>query len=168
MTYELDPEVVADLALRARTEHDSSRTRTANYAWSRPQIVAAWKCRRPGCNELVGVTEEAMHTIEVWSRELARRGEQPIDTARIVFCDACEVKLREALPDKRRAEVDRMAHVIRQLVAGDTQIQIRDHEGQRFVDERAALKQLASWGHPDVSGLEQSLATRNKKQRGKL
>ena len=47
---ELDPEVVADLKLRAYSEHDRSRTRGADtYDWRAPVTVTQWKCKTPPC-----------------------------------------------------------------------------------------------------------------------
>lgn len=161
-----DPEVVADLKLRAYTERDRSRS-GADYHWTNPKIVGAWRCRVPKCPERVGVTQDAMDALAMWNRERARRGEDPIATGDVMYCDGCVAHMRATAPDRRRKQVDSMAEIIRQLKEGARHIRYTAKDGQRIVDEPAALEQLRKWGHPDVKGLEQALAERRQSGKGR-
>ncbi len=160
---EFDPEVAADLALREASVHDAARTRTANYAWSPPKTVAMWRCKRPGCQGTLEITQEAVEALETANRQLRRTGEKPLTTSEVVFCLRCRAEFVRSAPDRRRAQVDRMAYVIKQLKAGETRIQVRDKDGERWLDEREALDQLAKWGHPDVKGFEEALKRRRER-----
>jgi hypothetical protein len=160
MSDEIDPEVVADLKLRAYTERDRSRTGSANYDWSKPVIVTQWKCRTPPCKTFVDVTEDTIERWEIFNRELARRGEGPIASHTVLRCDQCEADTRAALAINLRKQVDRMADVIRQIKAGEKIIRYKSQSGDHAVDEKTALEALKRWGHPDVPGFIAALAER--------
>jgi len=147
--FEVDPEVIADLKLRAATEHDRSRSRPTSYAWTPPKIVGAWHCKNPRCRVLVDVTEETMERFCMFNAHLRRRGEDPLEPSKILYCDSCIVEYKRTAPDRRRGQMDRVAVAIRQLKeSGDSS------------RERDLIAQLEEWGHPDVTGLVQAITER--------
>ncbi len=166
MSFEEDPEVIADLQFRASSQYDSSRTRTANYTWTSPKTVAMWKCKVPACGGVVEVAQDAIDAIETFNRMLKARGEVPIATSQIVYCERCRSEFQRGAPDRRRGQVDRMADVIKQPRDGVTQMRVKDKNGHSILAERAALKQPAKWGHPDITGLEQALQERRSSGKG--
>jgi hypothetical protein len=154
---EQDPEVVADLKLRAYSMRDRSRNGEANYDWKLPTIVAKWKCRTPPCKTFVDVPEDTMERWEMFNGHLKARGEQPIASHEVLWCESCLEQHRKIRPDKLRRQVERMASVIRQIKAGDQVIRFRTDSGEHAVGEREALEWLKKWHHPDVPGFEQWL-----------
>lgn len=147
-----DPEVLADLQLRASSERDRSRSRSdGNYSWSPPSIVGKWRCRNPHCKSLVDVPEPAMERFCAFNELLRRRGEEPLDRDKILFCPSCEAEFRRVAGDRRRERVERMRSAIVELKA------TRDAERQREL-----LDQLRIWHHPDVDGLANWLRERER------
>jgi hypothetical protein len=140
-----DPEVVADLQLRARTERERTGNREAR--WTAPVFVSEWSCR--SCRELVPVTAEAVENWKMFCRMLAARNEAPIRTGEIVFCDRCRAEFRRTAPDRRRGQVDRMRPVI-----------VRLKRSSNPEEERELIKQLEAYGHPDVTGLVAAIRAR--------
>ncbi|MBA2718912.1 MAG: hypothetical protein H0U52_06695 [Chloroflexi bacterium] len=141
-----DPEVVADLQLRARTERDRSRFQ-GEPRWAPPRFVAAWKCRT--CGVLVDVTVDALERLAVFNSILRRRNEAPLDHNAIVFCDDCLPQFKAFAADHARGKTDRLAEEIRKLKnSGDP------------VSEHAVIKTLRDLGHPDVGGLLACLAAK--------
>ena len=153
MTYDSDdPEVIADLRLRASSQYD--RSRTGEVPWTPPKIHSQVPCRNR-CGALVDWTEEAQEAMEVWNRVLARRGETPLDQTRVVFCNPCRAGGRKQLAANNRKLVDDVAKAIRELKAG-----VELHRENELLDK------LEKAGLPDVSGLRQWLADKaNKKQK---
>lgn len=149
--YEPDPEVVADLQLRARTARERPRTEAQVdkvLAWQPPEIVGQWRCRTCG-SKFMPITADALEYARMWNRILQRRGEAPLDPERIVFCDDCRELHRSHGADKRRDEVDRMAEEVRKLKnAADP------------TSEQATIRTLRELGHPDVDGLVHSLTAK--------
>ena len=174
MSDEMDPEVLADLRLRESSEHDKSRTRGEGvYDWKSERVIGMWRCRNSKCAMHVPVTQDAYDHLEVFNRELAKKGEKPISTGEVMYCERCETEHKRTASIRRRNAVERMASVIRQLKAGEKRITIYTRETlegpwvpDRTVDEREAFEQLEQWGHPDVEGFRQALTARLKKQRG--
>lgn len=151
--FEPDPEVIADLQLRDATERDRSRTRRASYAWTPSKIVGAWRCKNLRCPAFVEVTEETMERFCMFNSQLRSRGEAPLDPSKILYCDPCITEYKRTAPDRRRAQMDRMAVVIRQLKdSGDAS------------RERDLIAQLEEWGHPDVTGLVKAITERLAKE----
>jgi len=169
MSDELDPEVVADLQLRAYSEHDRTRTRGEGaYDWKPPAAVTEWKCRTPPCKVFVGVDADTVEQWEMFNRELVRRAEKPIASHEVVRCASCELEMAKVQPLRLRKRVDRMADVIRQLKDGKEQIRYRDNEGDQIGNRELAFAKLKEWGHPDVEGFRQALTEKsspNKKPR---
>lgn len=153
---EPDPEVLADLALRKASEHDSSRTRTAKYDWSEPEFVGQWKCRRPECTMFVGITEDALNAFCTFNDELRRRGEATLEKDSIVWCPRCLAEYKRSAGDRRRGQVERMRVAIIELKGTP-----------KSYRERELLDQLRLWGHPDVDGLTNWLRERSKNGNGK-
>lgn len=148
MSYELDPEVLADLQLRESTVRERGNRRSAPMpSWSPPAIVGQWPCKV--CKRPVDVPDAAMERFEAFSAALVRRGEQPLDEKRILFCDECRNEYIRTAPDRRRGQVERMRPVIVQL-----------KNSRNPEQEWAAIKQLEEWRHPDVPGLVQSIRAR--------
>lgn len=157
MSHEIDPEVLADLQLRSYSQHDRTRTRGAGvYNWQPPAFVDSWPCRS-GCGAMIQVTEEALHALDVHNRELHHQREAPIDTAGIVFCDACMRRVNVTLPGKRRKQVDGLAEKIRELKADPPP------DGER---ERTLIEQIRMLHHPDVEGLVLAIRLRRESKQG--
>lgn len=146
---ELDPEVLADLQLRESSQYDPKRTRTARYDWRQPDIVAHWPCRRPGCGQTIGVTQEAVDALRVANERMQQEGEREIPTDAVMICPPCKVVFEDVLAEKaarRRAE-------IRDLV-------LRMKESPNPRSEHETIKRLTKLGHPDVVGLIEHLAAK--------
>lgn len=151
---ELDPEVVADLQLRAATERDRSRSREMPQ-WSPSVVLTHVPCRKR-CGSLVEWNDAAEERFVAFNRMLEARGEAPLDKTKILFCDKCRVLRRQAVADHNRKQVDLTGEVIRDLRRAS------NPDGER--DLIAKLREL---GHPDIDGLLETLRTRNKTQSGK-
>lgn len=152
---ERDPEVEADLRLRASTEHDHTRARGPAPMFGAPKFAAEWPCRAK-CGAMVQVTEAAVETWRMFNSTLRKRGEEPIEAEKIVFCTPCRTTGTTMRPDGLRKQVDSMAEVIRKLKNGGS-----------AEEERTWMKQLEKGGHPDVGGLIASIAERKLSVRGK-
>ncbi len=166
-----DPEVVADLKLRAYSQHDSSRSRGEGvYDWKPPAVATQWKCRVPQCKNFVDVPVDTLDVWAVFNRQLARQGELPIASHSVMWCDRCREEFAKIQPLRLRKRVDRMASVIQQIKAGDKNIRYRTNDGEVTTDEQGALQQLRTWGHPDVDGfitwLRERKATNKKPTKG--
>lgn len=112
-----------------------------------PRDVTRWQCR--ACRSLVGITADALELFEKFNDVLIRRGEPHLDNRQIVFCRDCRVPYRQKLAEHNTKRVAEMREVIRRL------------KGSRNPEaERAAIKQLETWGHPDVPGLVQAIRNR--------
>lgn len=120
-------------------------------------MVGVWKCRNPKCFTLVSVPEDAMHALKRCNAMLAARNEEPLDEVKILYCDPCLFEFKASAPDRRRAQVERMAVAIRQLKeSGDP------------TRERDLIAQLEQWGHPDVAGLVQAITERRASESGRV
>lgn len=150
MSNEPDPEVVADLKLRAATERDRSRTRGEGvYEFQPSPVVAEWACRNDRCRNLVAVPQEALDRVAVFDGILARQDQQPLDVGLIVYCNSCRIIFLRTAADRRRWQVERMRPAIAQLKSSG-----------KPEEERGLMKQLDAWGHPDVLGLVQAIRSR--------
>lgn len=150
-----DPEVVADIRLRAATEHDGTRTRPSKLAWSPPAIVDRWPCKT-GCGAMVDVPIDAVHALEVFNAQLKRQRERPIAPSQIMVCAKCKVVLLEQEAEEKRTRTERVAHHVAALSAS---------HGPP-TEERGILEQLKRWGHPDPEGLAKAIADRRAAERG--
>jgi hypothetical protein len=148
---ELDPEVIADLQLRAATERDPTRSRNPPN-WSPPTVIGVVPCRAR-CGAVVGWTAEAEDAFETWNRILLAKREAPLDKTRIVFCVACRRGGRESTAADNRKHVDQTADVIRKLKASAKPDQERD-----------LLAKLEKLHHPDIPGLLEALRAKREKQ----
>lgn len=149
-----DPEVVADLRLRAATERDPNRSREMPR-YEPAKIHSHVPCRGR-CGAIVSWTEEAEHAFQTWNRVLAAKAEAPLDKTRIVFCNTCRQRGAELTADANRKKVDAMAAAIRELKIG-----CHEHRENELLDK------LEQAGHPDVPGLRQWLrdnAGKSKRQ----
>ncbi len=159
MSFEEDPEVVADLKLRAYSEHDTSRARPSRDRigqWTPDKTVGAWRCQRPGCVNLFAVTAEAIEHVEIFNRELARRGEGPIDLRKVAWCDGCRAAWLANRSVKARERVDAIAKLVRELKASS--------QPQKLTEQ---IEQLRKWRHPDVDGLLSAIDERLRNGKGK-
>ena len=147
MSTDEDPEVRADIELRAQTERERGNRDAPMPVWVRPEPAARWPCR--ACREYVEVSGDAVAAFITFSNELKRRGEEPLDVARIVFCDSCRVQWRAALARRASEVVEKTRELIIALKRGVT--------AER---EREITEQLTKLGHPDVPGLVQSIRDR--------
>lgn len=151
---EIDPEVVADLRLRAATMRDTSRG-SDPYDWKPPKLVGGQLLCRT-CKIPVAVTEDTIERWWMFNGILRKRNEQPIAPDQIVFCDECVVEHKKHSADTRRREVDLLASMIRQLKETD--------DPQR---ERELIAQLRVQRHPDVDGLVAAIAARKATKRAR-
>src|SRR5689334_13171709 len=105
---ELDPEVLADLRLRAATERERGHLRDAPMpTWQPPKIVDRVPCRGR-CGNLVDWTDAAEERVAVFNRRLLATREAPIDKTRVVFCSACSAKGREMAAENNTKKADAM------------------------------------------------------------
>lgn len=148
MNDDMDPEVIADLALRAANLRDRNRGKDADavYDWTDPPIVESWPCRGK-CGATVGVTQHAVDALRVANEKLRARGEPEIE--HVTFCAACTSRLKADAAERRARNEATMAAMIRELRAGVT-----------TEKERAILARLRAMHHPDVDGLARLLAER--------
>lgn len=164
MNLDEDPEVVADLRLRASSERDPSRSRPSEKllgTWKpdEDKFVGAWKCRyfeRAKCGEFVGVTQDTVDRLEQFNRMLDRRGEAPINTSTVLICDRCIARRAESVPAKLRARVDELAGVIRKIKA--TANPRAEHD---------LIRELTRLSHPDVKGLLDALDGKLKRDKSR-
>lgn len=146
---EPDPEVVADLRLRAATQHDSTRQRGEGvYAWRKPDDVGAWKCRG-GCGTLVGVTEDVMAQYATFNGYLRKKLEAPLNHDAIVLCDRCRARMEKERSHRLHEKVEKLRGVIQALKA---------HKEPRKAVE--LLQQLKDYKHPDPQGLLDAIDAR--------
>lgn len=144
--YPLDPEVAADLALRDRTERDTTRTRgDGTYDWRPPAILESWPCR--GCGELVGMPAEAIDAARTCNRKLVAAGDKPLSKRELAVCEPCRARERiaERERDQRRAEI--VAALTRELRRGVLpwrEAAITDELREMGVDGAALIKRLAN------------------------
>lgn len=157
--FEEDPEVASDLALRAATERDRTRSRgDAVYAWQQPQEARTWPCRIRSCRRPVGVTQDAVDMLAQMNVLAKSRGFEAIREDEVMFCDLCGKALLTE----------------RQIVSGRISAQITKHVRELKANtppgperERELVKKLELLGHPDVKGLTQALSERRNGGRGK-
>jgi len=158
VSFEEDPEVVADLQLRAASERDSTRSRPSPAlleVWApSSKFVGVWKCRTAPCMRMVSVTEETLEYFEKCNEWLALKGEQPLDPTTILRCDRCRDEVKARRPALLRQRVVEMAAVIGKLKASPQPRQEHD-----------LIRQLTSWNHPDLPGLLDALDPRAGKSR---
>jgi hypothetical protein len=136
-----DPEVIADLRLRAASER-SRGNGDPTLSYRAPVLVEQWPCRGK-CGATVPVDEAGVHARNKANAQLARRGEPELGKHEIAFCPACKAKYAPARGDAMRRHADAMAAAIRELKT------LVDND----LRERALIARLRELGHPDVDGL---------------
>lgn len=150
---EIDPEVLADLHLRAATEREPTRMRDMP-TWKPAAIVDHVPCRNR-CGRVVEWTDEAEHAFETWNRILLAKRDAPLDKTRIVFCDACRMSGVQPGADRNRKQHEMLRERIRYLK------QSANPDGEtKVIDE---IKKL---GHPDVPGLLEALRQKREAKSG--
>lgn len=160
MNYdEEDPEVVADLKLRAATERSRKGLTEAGFAAAireaaTPRIIDQVPCRAR-CGRLCDWTAEAEEQFEMFNRELLRRREAPLDKTRIVFCQACIDGATPIRATEARRHVEYVAGLVRQVKASSNP-----------ENEKDLLEKLKKASHPDIPGLLEALRTKGAKQPG--
>ncbi len=156
MSEELDPEVVADLRLRASSMFDRTRT-GAEPKWERPRFVAEWACRNKACRVRVAVTQDAVDQLALCNRWLRDRGETPlIHENEVMVCDTCRVLLTE---QRARNLTDR-----RERIKTNVRIVVGSKNPR---DEKDAIAALTKDHHPDVPGLLECVESKAKATPGK-
>jgi hypothetical protein len=145
---EEDPEVIADLKLRAYTERDRSRSREMP-TYVPAKIIGQVPCRGR-CGALVEWPEDAEERFAIFNRILASKAEAPLDKTRIAFCSRCVARGREGAADANRKGVEGMARLIREL---------RSDPGPNFEREKEILEKLKPH-HPDLTGLVEAIRIR--------
>ncbi len=149
---ELDPEVLADLQLRAASEHDATRTRISPAAigtWKPDADVTTWPCRRPGCEQPVGVTQDAIDYLAMCNGWLRKRGEREIPTDAVMLCEPCRKRLQGIYEKAHEKQRERCRELVQKLKASATPR-----------NEHEIIRALEDVKHPDVSGLIESLAAK--------
>jgi hypothetical protein len=145
---DIDPEVLADIQLRNRSQYD--RTRTGAPEWTPPKIHSHVPCRNR-CGAVTEWTEDAEERFEIFNRILARRNEAQLDRTKIVFCDKCRGDGAKQSSERNRKLVDAVAVAIRGL-----------KDGCDAARELELLAKLDKAGHPDIAGLKQWLGDKAK------
>lgn len=138
-----DEEVRADFFKREDSERDQTRNREMRPAFAGGSIVAHWLCRG-GCGALCEVTEDACEGMVVFNRRLRALGEQPLDTARIVFCADCR-KVDEA---RYQARAETARGEISWRIA-----ELRDNGGPNPAREQVLVRELRSLGCDDIGAI---------------
>jgi hypothetical protein len=104
------------------------RPREAKHAnlptWNSPRIVTTAKCLAhvAGCPSFVEVTAEGMHALESFTRQLAKRGERPLELNHCFMCDGCRVENQRASEIKSAARRGRVTEAIRYLKAVESSV----------------------------------------------
>lgn len=155
MSFDEDPEVLADLRLRESSAYDRERARPVDISklWSPPVFVAEWRCRFPGpkspappCRVMIPVSSDDVERLQIHNDELSRRGEQPIETHEVMLCDAHR-KLAAEYRAKRLPELHtKLRDAIQKL---------KQSNSPRI--EKELIETLHKLHHPDVEGLLQAL-----------
>lgn len=148
MSDDIDPEVRADLQLRARTERERT---SVTPVWTPPKIHSKVPCRGR-CGSTCEWTEDAEERFQIFNRELERRNEAPLDKTKIVFCLACAAVGADAAAKRNRKMVDAVGDIIRELKAGTD-----------AAHELDLLHKLEKAGHPNIEGLKQWLVENKTK-----
>lgn len=99
---ELDPEVVADLQLRAATEHDSTRSRPTTLRFEPSVTVRLLPCRNGKCRKPCELTEDGQARIAQFNRILLARSDQPLNEHELLVCDECRALLESHKADRNR------------------------------------------------------------------
>lgn len=155
MSFEEDPEVVADLRLRAYTERSRTGISTEAFgaavrqAATPPRIVDKVPCRGR-CGALVDWPEDAEDRFQLFNRILASKAEAPLDKTRITFCDKCRATGMAMQGERNRKATDMMQQLIAELKAGP----------KSSDRERELLEKIKKLGHPDVNELVQAIKAR--------
>lgn len=164
---ELDPEVLADLQLRARTlseRGDRYLRPSPAQLYRKPVDAAQWKCRFPRCEILIGVADDVVQYLENFNAELATRGERAIPTDAILVCPEHLKLALEHRAQKQRERSDRMRDNIRKLRASELDPNLMPD----------VLADLRRDHHPDVDGMVAAMLARlngssgGKKRRARL
>jgi hypothetical protein len=161
---EIDPEVLADLRLRAATERDPTRSREMPK-WTPPRFIGKVPCRGR-CGALIDWPEDAEEQFAMFNRELARRMEAPLDKTRIDFCAACRKIGVTNTANNNRKGVDAVAVLIREYRGGTTS-PVPPGPAPTEKRQREILDQLKKLHHPDVEGLEKAVREARDGKTGK-
>lgn len=159
MSDDEDPEVVADLQLRAYTAASRPRMSDEDFAQAikkaaSPAVIGVVPCRAR-CGAVVDWTQEAEHAFESFNRKLLREREAPLDKTRIVFCNGCRAKGAKMSAENNRKQVDKLGEIIREL---------KDEPPPNPARERELVEAIKALNHPDVDGLVQAVREKRAKQ----
>jgi hypothetical protein len=117
--FATDPEVAADLILRARSERDATRTAgdgDHGYGWLPEQPDEYWPCR--GCGRPVGMTASAIETAKVCNRKLVAEGQKPFRKHELAVCEPCRALERKAERERDQARAQSIAALCGELRRG--------------------------------------------------
>lgn len=157
MSYDPDPEVLADLHLRASSERDASRTRGDGvYDWRRNDTADVWGCRSSSCSGTVDVGQEVVDGLEVFNRRLREQREAQIEPHRVAFCADCRAMGAKLAAERNRKHVDALAELIRRLAADPP---------PSLPDEYDLIEKIKLMRHPDVEGLIGAIRARREQAR---
>jgi hypothetical protein len=155
MSDEMDPEVIADLKLRAYSERDSSRGKVTEdhiANWRPDGVVTQWKCRMEKCMRFMDVTQEGIDRLDDANAHLAKRGEPPLKSFEVAICQTC-MRMRAGDVGRRlRERVTGLAENIRKL---------KEHAKPRQASELLAA--IIKAKHPDLPGLLDAIEARRSK-----
>lgn len=151
---EPDPEALADLALRARTERE--RPSKPLSPWQPSPTVGHWSCHGK-CGAMVPITDLTVERWQFFNRMLAKRGDEngnrePLDVNDLVFCADCRAKGEAMIPAGRRMQHDAMAASIRKLKAS-----------KNPAGETELLARIRKLGHPDVDAMLAAIVEKRRK-----
>lgn len=156
---EMDPEVIADIKLRAATERDPTRSRKLPRFEPSP-TVGHWPCRNNACQMPCEVTQAGVEMFDMFNKLLVKRGEQPISTEDVLVCDICRRFLDRHAEQKAGERDEQMRRDVKRLRAA------KDPDRELAGDE-LLKKRLERW-HPDLYGLLESLRhSKNKNKRAR-
>lgn len=152
---DLDPEVVADLQLRAATERDSTRSRPTTLRYEPCPTVRVLPCAgnvngKP-CGHPCELTQTGQARLTQFAKMLLSRGEQPLDEHKLLMCDRCRALWESQRADRKRERVEEMRTCIQQLKAS------KDAE-----QEYDLWRRVEALHHPDPRGLREALRAKSQ------
>jgi hypothetical protein len=150
---EVDEEEQHYAQVRAETMRDLTRKRKFPK-WETPTVIAQWSCRNAECRKPVDLTPEGGDMFALFNRILRGRGEQAMDSSRVLICPDCRTIAEHNREQKSRDRRRDIAVAIRALKAS------KDPEG-----EAALRDEIERLGHPDVKGLVEALKAKGGKRR---
>lgn len=182
MSDDIDPEVLADLQLRASSQHDRSRARPSQAilgTWAPNEKPAGmWRCKGRGkgkepcpTNAVVPVTADTIERMMAFNEMLRARDEPLLETDDIVRCERCQREINATRAVRLREREDNIGSLIRQLKQSNEPRKEQAPHAMIPKDKgkppMLVTKLLEIFEHPDVEALMRSIEDQAKAPGGK-